>query len=197
MKTILLFLCFCNLILGQNYQKDWEQVKILEEKQQIKSSNEIVKAIYEKAKKDKNDVQLIKSFMFLTNHQLILNDTVNVLYHLDKEISNASQVNQSVLYLIKAKYLKDYWYKNSYRINNKPVTTKDFYQFWTRDKFNEAIEKSYQMSLQNETLLKQTNLLAYENIFEFGDYNQFKNSTLLDYILAENIKFEQNNLDFT
>jgi hypothetical protein len=103
MKTTLLFLLFSIFIFSQDYKQDWEQAKILEEKQQIKSSNEIVKAIYEKAKKDKNDVQLIKSFMFLTNHQLILNDTVNVLYHLDKEISNASQVNQSVLYLIKAK----------------------------------------------------------------------------------------------
>ena len=61
MKNILLlFLFISTSIFGQDYDKNWLKVIEYENDGKIKSANEIVSKIQQKASRDKNEVQIIK-----------------------------------------------------------------------------------------------------------------------------------------
>jgi cell shape-determining protein MreC len=77
LRTILIFLTFSVFYSVQtkaqtvvkNYEKEWKQVDAFVQKQLPKSALEQVKKIYQLAKKEKQDGQIIKAMVYMTGLQ--------------------------------------------------------------------------------------------------------------------------------
>src|SRR5215813_10019171 len=99
LKTILLFSTFAIFISLQtqaqsrNYEKEWKQVNTLMEKQLPKSALEEVRKIYQLAKKEKQDAQIIKALVYMTGLQrgLTENGEVKAIAEIESEIKTANE----------------------------------------------------------------------------------------------------------
>ena len=64
-NKILIFFLFVSVsIFAQDYHKQWNEVYELEQKGSYKSLNTKLEQIYETAKKDQNEAQRAKAFIF-------------------------------------------------------------------------------------------------------------------------------------
>ncbi len=194
MKNILFaFLLFCSTLFAQQTDKKWDKVIALENEGKIKSANEIVSEIYKKALDNKDEVQMIKCFFYQSKYLQIVdeNSQTKVLNNLKSEINRVSIPSKAILNFVYAKCLNDYYNRNTYQIQRRTNTAflDDNFLTWTENNFNDQINEAMKKTLENEKLLKATLLNKYESIFDYTSAEKFKNETLFNYILSENITF--------
>lgn len=192
MKNIFLILIlFSTSIFGQNYDKNWLKVIEYENEGKIKSANEIVSKIHQKASRDKNEVQNIKCFFYESKYLQVLDGDAQtkIINNLKTEISNASVPSKAILNFIYAKCLLDYQKQNSNLLYNRTNTVSFDDQFltWTSKDFSEQIDRALEKTLLNEAILKQTSLNNYLLIFDYSDEEETKKENLFNYLLKENI----------
>ncbi|WP_304198676.1 MG2 domain-containing protein, partial [Flavobacterium alvei] len=110
---------------------------------------------------------------------------------LKTEINRASVPSKAILNLVYAKCLSDYYSKNRYNIYNRTQidSTSNNFITWTQNDFEKQIQVVYEKTLENESILKTTYLTLYEPVFDFLTLEKFKEQTLLDYLLKENINY--------
>ena len=96
-RIVLFFAALLSLIALQapaqvtvkNYDQQWKNVEALSKKNLPKSALEEVKKIYAQAKKDNQDVQVIKALIYITNLQTETRENNEVLSinDIEKEIT--------------------------------------------------------------------------------------------------------------
>ncbi|SFE72201.1 alpha-2-macroglobulin family protein [Flavobacterium xueshanense] len=192
MKNIfLLFLFISTSIFGQDYDKNWLKVIEYENDVKIKSANEIVSKIQQKASRDKNEVQIIKCFFYESKYLQVLDENAQtkIINNLKTEINKASVPTKAILNLVYAKCLIDYQKHNSYLLYNRTNTISFDNQFltWTSKDFLEQINRALEKTLLDEAILKQTSLSNYLLIFDYSDEEKTKKDNLFNYLLKENI----------
>lgn len=190
-KILLLFLLFALSLSAQDYHKQWEKVVALELKGQVKSAIKQTDKIYKKARKDKNDAQIIKSFFYSSKFLLIIDEDarVKILKNLDDEINRSSEQTAAVLKLIYAESLTSYLNKNSesFRKRNTTDSIGSNINTWSRLQIQQKIETLYLEILKNESVLKKVSIKEYDVIFE---YPQSANSyTLYEFLLNKRISY--------
>ncbi|MBZ4036464.1 carboxypeptidase-like regulatory domain-containing protein [Flavobacterium sp. 17A] len=194
MKNILIvFLLISSVLFGQQNDKKWKQVIDLENDGKVKSANKIVTSIYKKAVRQKNEVEMIKCFFYQSKYLQAIDENAQtkIINNLKNEIDHVSIPSKAILNLVYAKCLQDFSKKEFYSIYDRTNTTyleSDFLT-WSNDYLQKQIETAYTNSLQNEVTLKNTLLNNYEKIFHYSVFNEFKNKTVYDYALAENIAY--------
>ena len=194
---LVLLLTFSITSFGQIKEKNWEQIIELENESKIKSASEIVQEIYETAVKENDEIQLIKCFFYQSKYLQILDENAQtkIIDDLKNLISTVSVPAKAILNLVYAKCLRDYVQKNNYKLSNRTkvdsLANKNFLQWSTKD-FNEEIEIAYKKSLENETELANELMLKYEPVFDFATYDKFKKTSVLEYVLQQNIDGNQN-----
>ena len=199
MKKFLLILLITFSInsFGQNIDKKWDQVIELENESQIKSASEIVQKFYETAVKENDEIQLIKCFFYQSKYLQILDENAQtkIIDNLKYKISKVSIPSKAILNLVYAKCLTDYAQKNKYKLSNRTkvdsLANRNFLQWSTKD-FNEEIEIAYKKSLENATELANELMLKYEPVFDFATFDKFKKTSVLEYVLQQNIDRNQN-----
>ena len=194
MKNILFVLLLLSTTLfAQQTDKKWDKVIAYENEGKIKSANEIVAKIHKKAISEKDEVQIIKCFFYQSKYIQILeeNAQTKIINNLKIDINRVSIPSKAILNLVYAKCLNDYYNQNTYQIQRRTSTVfldEDFLT-WTENNFNDQINEAMKETLENEKLLKATPLNKYESIFDYTSAEKFKNETLFNYILSENITF--------
>ncbi|MGG7034434.1 MAG: MG2 domain-containing protein [Flavobacterium sp.] len=196
MKQVFLLLSFFFItnLFSQDFEKSWNAVIQYENEGKIKSAHEEVKKIYKKATAQKKEVEIIKCFFYNSKYILSLEENAQtiILENLKKETVRASIPSKSILNVVYAKCLNDYLRDNRYNKLYRRTQTdsiSDNFLIWTASDFEKIIENTYQKTLENEKVLKQTSLLKYEPIFDFQSIKNFKDQTLFEYILKENIGY--------
>lgn len=192
MKKIFLLLIFISTsIFGQNYDKNWLKVIEFENEGKIKSANEIVYKIHKKATRDKDEVQIIKCFFYESKYLQVLDEDAQtkIINNLKAEINKVSIPSKALLNLVYAKCLIDYRNQNSYLLYNRTNTVSFDDQFltWTSKDFSEQIDGALEKTLLNESILKQTSLNTYLQIFDYSDQEKTKKDNLFNYLVKENI----------
>lgn len=192
MKNIFLILIlFSTSIFGQNYDKNWLKVIEYENEGKIKSANEIVSKIHQKASRDKNEVQIIKCFFYESKYLQVLDEDAQtkIINNLKTEISKASILSKAILNFVYAKCLNDYQKQNYYLLFNRTNTVSFDDQFltWTSKDISEQINRALEKTLLDEAILKQTSLSNYLLIFDYNDEDKTKKDNLFNYLLKENI----------
>lgn len=192
MKNIFLLLILLSTsIFGQNYDKNWLKVIEYENEGKIKSANEVVSKIHQKASRDKNEVQIIKCFFYESKYLQVLDEDAQtkIINNLKTEINNASVPSKAILNLVYAKCLIDYQKQNFYLLDSRTNTVSFDDQFltWTSKDISEQIDRSLEKTLLDEAILKQTSLSNYLLIFDYNEEDKTKKDNLFDYLLKENI----------
>nr|WP_315211260.1 MG2 domain-containing protein [uncultured Flavobacterium sp.] len=190
MKNIFLILILLSTsIFGQNYDKNWLKVIEYENEGKIKSANEIVSKIHQKATRNKDEIQIIKCFFYESKYLQVLDEDAQtkIINNLKTEINKASIPSKAILNLVFAKCLIDYQKQNSYLLYNRTNTISFDDQFltWTSKDFSEQIDRTLEKTLLNEAILKQTSLSNYLLIFDYHDEEQTKKDNLFNYLLKE------------
>ncbi|AWK03084.1 hypothetical protein HYN56_02155 [Flavobacterium crocinum] len=218
-NILFVFLLISTAIFGQQNDKKWAKVMSFENEGKIKSANEAVANIYKKSVSKKDEGQMIKCFFYQSKYLQVLdeNSKTKIVENLKRDINRVSIPSKAILNLVYAKYLQnsdnfDYGViavDSAVAIVDEAVAVIDSAATVVTDDemaidsvevphstyipyepiSEEEIAQAFDRTLENEAVLKTTPLSKYEAIFEFPSLQKFKEETLWNYLLKENIEF--------
>lgn len=196
----LLLFSFCTMLQAQpkfNYSTAWKKVdELVNKKGLTESALKEVKTIYEVAKKEKNNGQLIKALVFRVNLQQLKEEDADVkaIKEIEKEISISAEPVKSILSNFTAEAYWQYVQNNRWKFYDRTNTTafvKDDLETWAIDDFHKKISSLYLNSIQNEKLLQQTKLDEFDPIISKGNMRHLR-PTLFDLLANRAIAYFEN-----
>lgn len=135
------------------YDSAWKKIdELIQKKGLVKSALAEVEKIYVRAKKEKNEPQLIKAVLY----KLSLsddNDNVQHLVSIEKEIKAAADPVKQILQSAAAEMYWHYFQNNRWKFYDRTNTSnfnKEDIATWTIDDLHQKISELYLGSLQNE-----------------------------------------------
>src|ERR1017187_4288176 len=176
--VILIFFSGFSTVNAQNpvneYTSQWGKIDDLVNKGLTKSALEQVNKIYESAKKEKNDPQVIKALLYqVTLNQNIQEDAnVKSIAAIEKEIASAKEPAKSIMNSITSEMYWNFFQQQRWKIYNRTktdssVAKKDILT-WGADDFHNKIGSLYLASIKEEKLLQQTKLEPFDAIIIKG-----------------------------
>lgn len=180
-----------------NYTAAWKKVEdLIEKKGLTESALKEVKLIYEAAKKEKNNGQLLKSVLFRLSLQQQKEENADekAILEVEKEISTAAEPLKSVLTNYAAEAYWQYFQNNRWKFYQRTNTTgfdKNDISTWTIDDLHKKIAALYLASLQNKKILQQTKLDAFDAAINKGNVRHLR-PTLYDLLAHRAIDYFQN-----
>ena len=187
----------------KNYEKEWKNVdELISKKNLPKSALAEVKKIYELAKKEKQDAQVIKAVAYMIGLQRETREENQVLAikDIEKEITANKEPVVSVLKSLEAEIYQNYFNNNRWQIYDRTETTqfkKDDLGSWSAGDFFKRISELYLQSIKNEKLLQETKLAPYDAIIIKGNVRHLR-PTLYDLLVhraLEYFKTDETDLD--
>lgn len=186
----------------KNYEKDpiaigWQKVEELISKKNLpKSALAEVKKIYDLAKKEKQDAQLIKAVVYMTGLQQENREENEVLgfKEIEKEISVNKEPVVSIFKSLLAEMYWNYFQNNRWKLYNRTETNqfkKDDIRTWSAGDFHKKISELYLQSIQDEKLLQQTNLNTFDAIILKGNVRHLR-PTLYDLLAHRALDYFKN-----
>jgi TonB-dependent SusC/RagA subfamily outer membrane receptor len=201
MRKILFLLLFVSSFSSfSQYDDKWKEVYNYELDGKIKSAEEKVQEIYKKAKRKKDEVQIVKCFFYLSKFEQVFDEKAQttIITNLQDEIRTAKPVSKALLNYIYATILEKYYQKFSYQISKltplKNQKSKDFL-IWSSSDFEKEIEKTYFLCLEDEEILRATFLNSYRDIFEISHAVDAKNFSMYDFISQKCIAYYKTKLN--
>lgn len=201
MRKILFLLLFVSSFSSfSQYDDKWKEVYNYELDGKIKSAEEKVQEIYKKAKRKKDEVQIVKCFFYLSKFEQVFDEKAQttIVTNLQDEIRTAKPVSKALLNYIYATILEKYYQKFSYQISKltplKNQKSKDFL-IWSSSDFEKEIEKTYFLCLEDEEILRATFLNSYRDIFEISHAVDAKNFSMYDFISQKCIAYYKTKLN--
>lgn len=192
--SLVTFLCFSKGF-AQNYDKLWNKVYGYELDGKTLSASKEVDKIYSRAKKNKNEEQIIKAFLYQSKFILALehDGQTKVLQNLKAEISSATPPAKAFLNYIYAQSLHAYLSKNSYKLIGRTSTEvrSDDYKQWSKEDFETEIEDVFQKIIAQKESLVKIPLKNYQELIEFGKFGKNTNRNLYDFLVFEAIKYSK------
>jgi hypothetical protein len=180
----------------KNYDAAWKRVEEFVKKKLPKSALTEVKKIYQLAKKEKQDAQVIKSLVYMTGLQSENREDNEVfsIKKIEKEIAGSKEPVTSILNSLLAEMYWNYYQQIRWELYNRTQTTnfkKDDITTWGTDDFHKKIGGLYQASLKNEKLLQQTKLNPFDAIIVKGNVRHLR-PTLYDLLAHRALSYFEN-----
>ena len=198
---IALFIYSCYTMAQQNekkYDSLWKKVDDLVEKKGLtKSALTEVDKIFQLAKKEKKDAQVIKSLLYQMNLRENFKDDVEqpaTIVILEKEITNFAEPVSSILNSILAEKYWVYFQQQRYKIYGRTETInykKNDLATWSTTDFHKKITGLYEASIQNKKLLEQTSLEPYDAIIVKGNARSLR-PTMYDLLAYRALDYFRN-----
>ncbi len=175
------------------YPKEWQHIDSLVARALPKSALAEVKKIYVAAKKNSQDAQLIKCLVYMTSLQQETRENNEQLAtkELENEIATSKEPAASILKSLLANVYLQYFERNRWMLYQRTNTTnfnKEDIATWTPNDFHNKISNLYLQSIHNKTLLKATNLNAYNAIIIRGNVRHLR-PTLYDLLAQQALNY--------
>jgi len=193
-KILLLILLVNSFHVFSQYDDKWKEVYKYELDGKIKSAQEEVEEIYKKAKRKKEEVQIIKCFFYLSKFEQVFDEKAQttIIHNIQKEINEAKPVSKALLHYIYIDILEEYYNRNRYtikkRTNLENQKNTDFLT-WTEDDFKAQIEKNYNQLLLNENDLRSVNLDKFKDIFDISPSVDDKNYSIYEFLSQKSCNY--------
>jgi hypothetical protein len=205
MRAIKCLIFFAALIISgtksfaqvKNYEAQWKKVdELIQEKNLPKSALEEVKKIYTLAKNEKQDAQVIKSLVYMTNLQQENrgNNQVQAIKEIEKEIAINKEPAASILKNLLASLYWQYFQNHRWQLYDRTNTVnfnKDDIATWTIEDLHKKISELYLQSIKNDGLLKQTKLEPFDAIIIKGNVRHLR-PTLYDLLAHSALDYFKN-----
>ena len=110
--------------LVKNYEKEWKKAEAFVEKGLPKSALAEVKKIYDLAKKEKQDAQIIKSLVYITSlqNENREDNPVFSMAEVEKEITLSKEPVTAILKSLLAEMYWNYFQQNRWKLYNRTKT---------------------------------------------------------------------------
>lgn len=187
----------------KNYEAEWKTVDRFIEKSLPQSALVEVKKIYDLAKKESREAQVIKSLLYISMLQQETRENNDILSiaEIEKEMATNPPAGQagkepviSVLNSLLASMYWSYYQNHRWQLYNRTQTEnfkKDDIATWTPEDFHKRIGELYLRSLRNEKLLQQTRLQPYDAIIVKGNVRHLR-PTLFDLLAHQALSYFEN-----
>src|SRR5215831_9433258 len=162
---VFLFNLFTLTVVAQqkdNYAAAWKKIDtLIISKGLTKTALTEVNKVYELAKKEQNDAQIMKALVYRIGLQQEIEEDADKknISMLEKEIPSLKEPARSILNSLVAESYWKYFRQRRYYIYNRSATInfkKDDINTWSAQDFNKKISELYLASLADEKLLQQT-----------------------------------------
>lgn len=177
-----------------NYNARWQTVdSLIDNKGLPQSALKQVNLIYEQARKEKNEPQLLKALLFRINLQENSQDEGDskAITDIEKEIPGATEPARSILQNITASaywlYLQNHRYQLYGRTNTTGLKKEDI-ATWTAADLHKKIGELFLASIKEEKLLQATRLDAYDPIIIKGNARVLR-PTLFDLLAHQALNY--------
>lgn len=197
-KTLLFALLFLTTVsFAQDYKKEWIKVLEKESDGEVKQAAALTDIIYKKAKKDKNQPQLIKAFFFKSKYMQVIEEDAQykIIKNIQAEIKIAPPDTKAILKSLYAQMLVKIYNKNHYIINgisNSAIYDREDYRQWGATIFTKEIDIAFSESLGPKELLYHTPLSAYDEIVDFAPAEVKTNRPLYDFLAEQYLDYLYN-----
>ncbi len=196
---------FANLIFNEKnqkfedrkkYEKEWLEVKKLEEEGLYKSALVLVEKIYKDSKKENNSEQFTKSLIYRLKFQYKIGDTeiTDLILDVEENIKDIPHPTVSIVHSLLAELYWNYYENNIYQFNSRTrienFSDKDL-KTWDLPKILEKTIEHYKISLDKENVLQTVDIKNFSEILEKGNREGFR-PTLYDFLSNRAIDFFQN-----
>src|SRR5688572_14047391 len=180
----------------KKYEAAWKKVEELFRKRLPQSALSEVKKIYQLAKKEKQDAQLIKSLVYMTGLQSENreNNEIFSINEIEKEIAGSKEPVSSILNSLLAEMYWNYYQQNRWDMYNRTKTAdfkKDDIATWGTDDFHKKIGELYLKSITEEKLLQHTKLDPFDAIIIKGNVRHLR-PTLYDLLAHRALSYFRN-----
>lgn len=198
---IVLFSQFSNA--QQEYTNLWKEVDALEEKGLTKSAFEKVSEIHTKAKRDRNNPQIIKAFLYKAKYQLVLEEDaeLTIINDLKAEIRTQSFPTKNILESILGNFYWQYFSSNRYKFYNRSETAEKVdatdFRTWDLNTLFKEIFIHFDASLQNAAQLQKLDLSAYSAILTEEKDSKIYRPSVYDFLAHNALEFyksDENNI---
>ena len=205
----LLHILMLTVTMGQAQNRDnsydvlWEKVGQLENEDLTKSALNQVQAISEKAKKEKNSAQIVKTLLYTSKYALVLEEDalINIVNNFRSEIDKAKFPTKNVLESYLANLYWQYFQQNRYPFYDRTKTASKVdsvdFRTWDVTTLFHEISRHFEASLENKTELQKIGLDAFKEILNNQTGSETYRPSLFD-VLAhcalDFYKTDENNI---
>jgi uncharacterized protein YfaS (alpha-2-macroglobulin family) len=197
MKKSIVFIVFTTVVLATFLfsQKStitiatrWEKVNQLAEKQLPESALKEVQAILEQAKKEKNSPEVIKAMVYKMRFTLEKNPDEAPALIKDFEAfteKSTDPAEKALLHSMTADLYAQFYQKDQWTINNRTIVSgfvPEDIKEWTKNIYFDKITKHLAASLENASILQQTDALKFATLLEKGADSKALQPTLFDFL---------------
>lgn len=183
---------FAIISQAQNkYPSLWEKVAIFEKDALPKSALKVVNEIYEKATKENNSPQIIKSLLYKSKFSLTLEEDaqLTIVNQFKEQIKKSSFPTSNVLENLLATMYWQYFNQNRWKFYNRTQTTQKIdvedFRTWDLQTLFKEVHTYYQNSLKKASKLQEIDIRRFEDILVVAKESQKYRPTLYD-LLAQN-----------
>ncbi|MBI5219414.1 MAG: hypothetical protein HY958_10835 [Bacteroidia bacterium] len=186
-----------NTATNEKFAKEWRKIDSLDKKGLPKSGLEIVEKIYEKAKKDNNYEQFIKTFIYKLKYTNTYEEGAfeTKLLEFEKEIKTASFPTKSIMSSVAAEMYWIYYQRNRWKFYGRTSTVNfdsEDIKTWDLNRLADRCIKHYMNSLEKADSLKQIAIDAIEDLLTKGSVTVNIRPTLYDFLAHRAIDFFSN-----
>lgn len=183
--------------MEKDYKKLWTQVDSLNNLQQPRSALEIVEEIYQLAKKEDNQPQIIKASLYRISLMAGFeeNHLPKAISQVKTEISLAKSPEKQILYSILAELYQKYYQSNAWNLlNRSKVVNLDLEDIntWDAQRILQEAKTSYLASLEAPDELKKVKLESFQAILVEEDDSKIFRPTLYDFLAHRAIGYLAN-----
>ncbi len=181
-----------------SYPDLWEKVRQAEQKGLTKTAYKLVKEIYNKAKKDQNGPQIVKSLLYQSKYMMRLeeNSQLHIVHNFEKEIAEnnppVKQILENYLAQLYWQYYQTYRWKFANRTETASVVDPKDFRTWDLNTLYKAVYTHFDRSLQNPALLKVIPVKVWKDILELSDDATKYQPVLYDVLVYESLLFYEN-----
>jgi 5-hydroxyisourate hydrolase-like protein (transthyretin family) len=188
-----------------DYETMWKKVKENLEKDLPESAEKELNAIEEKASKDKNQTQMLKTWLYRQN---IMQFTVEedpqqaFIQYAETKVGQLDEVHDALLHEEIAKAYANYLESNEWRINeNLPIDgdlSKVEMKYWDKESFRTCINQHYDEALKPVEALKKAKtedfMVLYENKHNNEEYIEYE-ASLFEFMFHRVANYYQEQAD--
>jgi uncharacterized protein YfaS (alpha-2-macroglobulin family) len=184
-------------IMSNPYEKLWKKVDSLQNQGLTKSALEAVDKIYEMAKAEKNDQQLIKAYI----HRMLFRRNIEekafeqFIFEVETDIISAQAPLKQILHSLAAEMYYMYYQQNYWKFQDRSETLNfkpDDIETWTLTQLIDKSIKHYEASLTETEITQTTDLKNYTEILVKGTHDYKLQSTLYEFLMKRALNYFQN-----
>ena len=193
--AVLIMAMFPFNLFAESYEKMWEKVEEAEENELPKTALKSIESIYEKALKEKDYAQILKSVCYKVIMEGVIQGNLpeEKIIRFEQVIETADKEIQPMLKVLLAKWYYHYYDRNSYKFYERSTTAassdlKDF-KTWDLPRLFNHISKLYDSVLENEEELSKIPISKFDDFLEEGNQPVELRSNFFEFFVYEALEF--------